>query len=184
MSVTINLDMLRRIPLFAGLNESELRQIGDVVRPREFAPGRYVMRQGDESRDLWIVINGQCEVVRRCKPTDTNHQLGTEDLVLAVLEPFNHFGEMSFFHPAPHSADVRARGPLELIQLTNSDYADMIEEGVWAAYKVAYNVVQQLAQRLRRMDEWVAELANNPQAAENVPEWSRFRNKLFNGWTI
>jgi CRP-like cAMP-binding protein len=105
-------------------------------------------------------------------------------LVLAVLEPFQHFGEMSFFHPAPHSADVRARGPVELIQITHADYADMIQEGVWAAFKLAYNVVQQLAQRLRRMDEWVAELANNPQAAANVPEWSRFRNKLFDGWTV
>ena len=37
---------------------------------------------------------------------------------------------------------------------------------------------------LGRMDEWVAELANNPQAAANVPEWSRFRNKLFDGWTV
>ena len=60
----------------------------------------------------------------------------------------------------------------------------MIQEGIWAAFKLAYNVVQQLAERLRRMDEWVAELANNPSAAANVPEWSRFRNKLFNGWTL
>jgi CRP-like cAMP-binding protein len=183
MSVTINLETLRRIPLLNGMNESELHQMADVLQTRQFAAGEYVIRQGDESRDLWIVISGQCEVVRRLKTSEENHR-PAESLVLAVLEPFHHFGEMSFFHPAPHSADVRARGPLELIQITHADYADMIQEGVWAAFKLAYNVVQQLAQRLRRMDEWVAELANNPQAAANVPEWSRFRNKLFDGWTV
>ena len=183
MSVTINLETLRHIPLLNGLNESEFRQIADVIRTRQFAAGEYVIRQGDQSRDLWIVTSGQCEVVRRLKPGEENHQ-PTESLVLAVLEPYSHFGEMSFFHPAPHSADVRARGPVELIQITHADYADMIHEGVWAAFKLAYNVVQQLAERLRRMDEWVAELANNPQAAANVPEWSRFRNKLFDGWTV
>jgi CRP-like cAMP-binding protein len=183
MPVTVNLDTLRRIPLFHNLNESEFRQIAEVIRLRDFSPGEYVIRQGDQSRDLWIVLEGQCEVVRRLKP-DGNPSNDGESLVLAALQPFQHFGEMSFFHPAPHSADVRARSPLQLIQITHADYADMIQEGIWAAFKLAYNVVQQLAERLRRMDEWVAELANNPSAAANVPEWSRFRNKLFNGWTL
>jgi CRP/FNR family transcriptional regulator, cyclic AMP receptor protein len=183
MPVTLNLDTLRRIPLFHGLNESEFRQIADVLRLRDFAAGEYVIRQGDNSRDLWIVLEGQCEVVRRLKPDAENHK-PAESLVLAELEAFSHFGEMSFFHPAPHSADVRARGPLKLIQITHADYADMIQEGIWAAFKLAYNVVQQLAERLRRMDEWVADIANNPQAAANVPEFSRFRNKLFDGWSV
>jgi CRP-like cAMP-binding protein len=197
MPAMLSLDTLRGIPLLHGLNESELRQIADVLQLRDFAPGQDVIRQGDQSRDLWIVLEGQCEVVRRLKPDvrqppalpgvlvepGENHQ-PAESLVLAVLEPFSHFGEMSFFHPAPHSADVRAHGPLKLIQIAHSDYADMIQEGIWAAYKLAYNVVQQLAERLRRMDQWVADLANNPQAAANVPEFSRFRNKLFDGWSL
>jgi hypothetical protein len=41
-----------------------------------------------------------------------------------------------------------------------------------------------MAERLRRMDDWVADLATNPTAAANVPEWSRFRNKMFNGWSL
>ena len=183
MTITLSLDMLRRIPLLHNLNESEFRQMADVFRMRNFAPDEYVIRQGDQSRDLWIVVEGQCEVVRRLSPAKRIISR-SESLVLAVLEPFQHFGEMSFFHPAPHSADVRARGPLQLLQITHADYADMIQEGIWAAFKLAYNVVQQLAERLRRMDEWVAELANNPQAAANVPEFSRFRNKLFDGWTV
>ena len=64
MPVTVNLDILRRIPLFHNLNESEFRQIAEVIRLRDFAPGEYVIRQGDQSRDLWIVLEGQCEVVR------------------------------------------------------------------------------------------------------------------------
>ena len=183
MPVTLNLDTLRSIPLFHGLNESEFRQIAEVLRLREFAPGDYLIRQGDESRDLWIVVQGQCEVVRRLNAIDEKHRDG-ESLVLAVLEAFDHFGEMSFYHPAPHSADVRASGPLELIQITHADYDDMIQEGVWAAFKLAYNVALELAERLRRMNEWVAELAVNPQAAANVPEFSRFRNKLLDALTV
>ena len=58
MPVTLNLDTLRHIPLLHGLNESELRQIADVLQLRDFAPGQYIIHQGDESRDLWIVLEG------------------------------------------------------------------------------------------------------------------------------
>src|SRR5436190_10795829 len=119
MPVTVNLDTLRRIPLFHNLNESEFRQIAEVIRLRDFAPGEYVIRQGDHSRDLWIVLEGECEVVRRLKPDEhDNHQ---ESLTLAHLKPLAHFGEMSFFHPAAHSADVRAHTPLQLLQITHAD---------------------------------------------------------------
>ena len=53
-----------------------------------------------------------------------------------------------------------------------------------AAYKLAYNVVQQLAERLRRMDEWIDDLANNSPSGGNVAEWSNFRNRVFNGWSV
>ncbi len=146
MTLAITGDVLHRIPLLSNLNESEFHQIADVARLRTFAAGDYVIRQGDQSRDLWIVLEGQCEVVRRLEP---NGQAASqqEAIVLAVLQPYSHFGEMSFFHPAPHSADVRASSPVKLLQITHADYADMIHDGIWAAYKLAYNVVQQLAER-------------------------------------
>jgi CRP/FNR family transcriptional regulator, cyclic AMP receptor protein len=183
MAVAIDNSILHRIPLFHGLNESEFHQITEVLQLREFRPGEVILRQGAESRDLWVVLDGQCEVVRRLKLEDNRAGEG-ESLVLATLVPYAHFGEMSFFHPAPHSADVRARGAVKLLQIPHADYADMIEEGIWAAFKLAYNVVQGMAERLRRMDDWVEELATNPAAASDVPEWSRFRNKMFNGWSL
>ncbi len=59
-----------------------------------------MIRQGDQARDLWIVLEGQCEVVRRLN-LDGEHASDGESLVLAALQPFQHFGEMSFFHPRP-----------------------------------------------------------------------------------
>ena len=80
-------------------------------------------------------------------------------MVLAELEPYSLFGEMSFFSPAPHSANVVAKTPVKLLSIARSDYDDLIRDGVSAAYKLAYNVVESVADRLRRMDEWIAELA-------------------------
>jgi CRP/FNR family transcriptional regulator, cyclic AMP receptor protein len=173
--------LLRDIPLFRNLNPSERRQIADVIHMQEFKPGDIVIRQGESSRNLWVVVEGRCDVVKHLDRVSFD----AESVVLAVLEPFNQFGEMSFFHPAPHSADVRAQTAVKLLQIPYVDYKDMVDEQISAAYKLALNAVESLAERLRRMDDWIAELISHQPASEaQSSEWSVFREKLFNRWNL
>ena len=100
---SVSAEMLANIPLLHNLNETERRQMADIASLRHFAPGEVVVRQGEDSQTLWVVLEGKCEVVKHLEHGPHN------SLVLAILEPFSHFGEMSFFSPAPHSASVRAQ---------------------------------------------------------------------------
>jgi CRP-like cAMP-binding protein len=105
--------------------------------------------------------------------------------VLAELGKHSLFGEMSFFSPAPHSANVVAKTPLTLLSIARVDYDDLIRDGAVAAYKLAYNIVDSVAARLRRMDDWVEELStSNNEDDDRRPEWRRFREKLFDGWNL
>jgi CRP/FNR family transcriptional regulator, cyclic AMP receptor protein len=174
----VNSQLLANIPLLQNFNETERRQMADISTLKHFAPGEIVVRQGEDSQILWVVIEGKCEVVKYW-----DHS-ATESIVLAILEPYSHFGEMSFFSPAPHSASVRAQTAVTALAIDRRDYDDLIRQGIWAAYKLAHNTVQALADRLRKMDEWVAELAAHSPSSEKVPEWSSFRDKLFNGWNL
>jgi len=176
---TVAIQSLRAIPIFHNLNETECRQLAEIIQMHRFSAGEVVVRQGETSRNLWILMEGHCEVSKRLIATDAE----CESVVLAKLEPHNHFGEMSFFHPAPHSADVRAASDVTVLKISHKDYEDLIAEGVWAAYKLAYNVVEGLAVRMRRMDEWVTDLlSHHSETNGQVPEWSEFREKLFNRW--
>ncbi len=173
--------VFKDIPLFHNLNSTERHQLADVVQSLEFKPGDVILRQGEECRNLWILVEGQCEVVRHVRQSDAVQ----ESIVLATLEPYNQFGEMSFFHAAPHSADVRAKTRVRLLKLARADYQDLIDEGVTAAYKLAQTAVESMAQRLRRMDEWIAELlCHQPSAENHQREWTTFREKLFGRWNL
>ncbi len=126
-SETIDLAVLKRIPIFSGFTEAECRQLADLATITEFEPGNVVVQQGQTSQDLWILLEGSCEVIRHLddkkagadgkKPgVDGKKSIDGKQspsksgpLELAVLEPYSSFGEMSFFHPAEHSASVRAR---------------------------------------------------------------------------
>jgi CRP-like cAMP-binding protein len=178
MSANFGMQVLRSIPLFTGLNETECRQIAEVIQLHSFAMGETVIRQGESSRNLWVLLEGKCEVAKRLSQDDPD----SESVLLATIEPYQHFGEMSFFHPAPHSADVRAKANVKVLRISHVDYQDLIAEGVWAAYKLAYNVVNGLAERMRRMDQWVTDLMVHQKEAASQPEWSEFREKLFSGW--
>ncbi len=173
----------QKIPAFRNLNESECHQLVEISQEKMFAPGEKIIEQGKNSQSLWIVLEGQCEVTK-------DHSNDGQPVVLAKLDAFSLFGEMSFFSPAPHSATVVARTPVKLLRIAREDYDDLIRDGAIAAYKLAYNVVEHVADRLRHMDEWVAHLTARPESHtagdehEKLPEWKQFRNKLFNGWNL
>lgn len=171
-------ETLQQMPAFRGFNPSECHQLLDISREKSFAPGQKIIEQGKRSQYLWFVLEGQCQVVRD----------GGQDgpVILAELAPYSLFGEMSFFSPAPHSAHVVAKTPVKLLSIARADYDDMIRDGAIAAYKLAYNIVDSVAERLRRMDQWVTELSSSSDhpTAEKLPEWRRFREKLFNGWNL
>ncbi|MDZ4821417.1 MAG: cyclic nucleotide-binding domain-containing protein [Planctomycetota bacterium] len=175
----VNIDSLQSLPLFHNLNETECRQIAETVQMHTFSAGDTIVRQDETSRNLWIIVKGSCEVSRQL----TNADGKSESIILAKLAPHQHFGEMSFFHPAPHSANVIAKTDVVVLKISHLDYNDLIAEGVWAAYKLAFNVIEGLAERMRKMDQWVADLLSH-HASPDAPvlEWSEFRERLFNRW--
>jgi CRP-like cAMP-binding protein len=179
---SMNFKSFQRVPVFRNLNESECHQLAEIAQEKTFKPLEKIIEQGRDSQQLWIVLDGQCEVTR-------NHPHDGTSVVLAELEPYSVFGEMSFFSPAPHSATVVAKTQVKLLTIARADYDDLIRDGVIVAYKLAYNVLENVAGKLRRMDEWIAELTDatmpHPSGeAERLPEWRQFRDKLFNGWNV
>ena len=50
---------------------------------------------------------------------------------------------------------------------------------------MAYNMIENLAGRVRCMDDWVTRLmTDGTQEDRKVSEWSNFRDKLFVDWKL
>ncbi len=171
-------DTLRAIPLFRQMNETELHQIKEIFYVKSFPAGELIVKQGERSRILWVLLKGQCEVIKEAGEVGPRG-----DVVLDTLEPYAHFGEMSFFGTSPHLANIKAKTAINVICIPHAEFNDLVQDGVSAAYKIAYNVVDSLADRLRRMDQWVADLLSDQESSQNAStEWSTFRQKVFKEW--
>lgn len=163
-----------RCPLFQDMSAAERAEVFELLEPVNYTAGETILREGKSIRMLWIIQRGQCEVVKKTKN-------GIEQR-LAVLEQGAVFGEMSFFHPAPHSATIRTLDAVELLRMSLESFLRLEAAHPAAAHRIVKNTVMVLVSRLRRMDDWVRDLLETPEAAGHREEWQEFRAKLYSEW--
>jgi CRP-like cAMP-binding protein len=123
---------------------------------------------------LWVIVNGRCQVLKN------NHHGGKQEL--ATLDKCCVFGEMSFFHPAPHSASVRCLTDVGLLRFSRESYDRLLAASPQAAHKLALNTIAVLAERVRNMDNWTCDLVDKTDAGKHREEWREFRSKLYSEW--
>ncbi|MFQ5731947.1 MAG: cyclic nucleotide-binding domain-containing protein [Planctomycetaceae bacterium] len=161
-------------PIFEDMTLEEREHLLALFDHERYSAGETILREGRSIQILWIIVSGRCEVVK-----NTNGQ----ERILAVLEQGAVFGEMSFFHPAPHSASVRAMTDVNVMRLSRERYDELLAREPAAAYRVAANTASVQAERLRKMDDWMCDLLDGPDCnARQREEWHEFRAKLYSEW--
>lgn len=82
------------------------------VRRQRYESGQAIVRQGEVGRHLFVIVEGEAEVVREEDDGGETH--------LADLGPGEHFGEMAIFKGVRRTATVRAVTPVEVLSLGDS----------------------------------------------------------------
>lgn len=166
-------DSLADLPIFLGMSDHERDEALAMAKPVSVKRGEHLITQNHLVQNLWFILTGCCEVTRH---TDSGCQLKLDE-----LGPGTQFGEMSFFHAAPHSADVIAITDMELLRLAREDYDQLCESKNPIAFKLAINSLEQLSDRLRRTDQWITDLVCQKNHHPTPSEWTSFREIIFRG---
>jgi CRP/FNR family transcriptional regulator, cyclic AMP receptor protein len=147
MSMLSNLELLRRVPLFAMLTAGQAEAVADAIVKRRFKRGEKIVEQGKKSNALFIVLTGRARVI-------TADARGRE-VILATLNPGDYIGEMSLIDNEPHSATVRAEVQTDVLMLGRVEFARCLPENT----SMAYAIMKGLVQRLRHADSKIESLA-------------------------
>jgi CRP/FNR family cyclic AMP-dependent transcriptional regulator len=139
-------DFLASVPLFRGLDRDELAKFGELVRERSYPKGSVILFQDDPGDSLFILRTGRVKVVL----------IGEDgrEVILGVLEPGAHFGELALIDDQPRSAHVIAMEDAGLLILRREDFRRRVD----ANPSVAWALLQELSRRLRRADEKIGGL--------------------------
>jgi CRP-like cAMP-binding protein len=144
---------LREIGLFGGLGDDILEKFIAVLGQVELASGADVFREGEAGRDLYVILDGEVEVLRRSKR-------GHETRV-ALLGPGDWFGEMSILDVLPRSATMRVVAPVQLLRFGAHDLDALYRRDVRAYSLLVLNIAREISRRLRVADGLLADLVGN-----------------------
>ena len=139
------------VALFKELPEPGLQMLAERGRPKQFAKGTVIMRQGDASDALHVITRGRVRVER--------DQAGETPLVLAELGVGDVVGEMGLLDNSPRSATVTTLEDTDTIEI----HASVMALVVMQFPQVASALLRTLSRRLRSADELADALARRPR---------------------
>src|ERR1700730_12428782 len=138
--------VLRRAPLFDGLDDESARALRRQMSDVKVSRGEHLFLEGQEGDRLYIVLEGKLKLTRAAAD-------GRENL-LSVLGPGEMFGELSLFDPRPRTSSASAITDATLAGLAH----DALRAWLGDHPDVSIHMLQALARGQRRANEGGAAL--------------------------
>lgn len=136
------LDVLRRVPAFAGCTDRELHEIARHVDDWTVEAGTVLTSEGSHGQEAFLIVDGRATV-------------SVGGVVIDELGPGSFAGEMALMDHGPRSATVVAATAMHLLVIGPAAFDDFASHGV-----VARKLAKELASRVRRADAKVVPAAD------------------------
>ena len=128
-------ELLRRVPLFAGLDPSGLVAIAAITEERDFPAGHILTHEGRHEGYFYLVISGIIRVDR-----------GGE--TINVLRDGDFLGEIALLDGGPRTATATTESPSRLLVMTQQRFWQLLDE----APEVKAVILEEVGRRLRLLD--------------------------------
>lgn len=125
-------ESLRRVPLFADLDDGELAQVALLFKERRFTAGETIVKEGADGAAFFLIESGEASVTVRGSGR-------------ASLGPGDHFGEIALVDEGVRSATIAATSDLVCYGLTLWEFRPL----VIGNGEIGWKLVQSVAKKLR-----------------------------------
>jgi len=132
---------LRECELLKGMSAAGLSALERLLRPVTFEDGEVIMRAGDPPGGFYFLLCGKASA---WITTDSGNPQR-----IATFSPGMNFGEMAMLDNSPRSAEVRADGMIEAMELSMDSFRQLDEHAAELRVVLLGNLSRILARRLR-----------------------------------
>jgi CRP/FNR family transcriptional regulator len=140
-------EVLRRVPLFADLSDTEIKFLAERAVPRRYAAGELVFTEGDECPGLFVIDSGNVRIFKS--------SAGGREQVLAIEKPGNSIAELPVFDGGNFPASASAVDDAQLLFVSKQDFHSLC----LVHPKVALKVLRVVGTRLRGLVGIIEELS-------------------------
>jgi CRP-like cAMP-binding protein len=126
------LDLLRRVPLFAGCTKSQLAEIGLIADELDLPAGKALIREGERGREFFVIVDGSVAVTRKGRK-------------VPIRGGAEFFGEMSLLSDAPTNATVTATSDVRALVITARSFKTLLAESPGIQMKILQSLAERVA---------------------------------------
>src|SRR6516225_1860062 len=146
-SKTSTLDTLRRVPIFAGLSETELKFLAERAVPRNYTKGELVFSEGDPCAGLFVIESGHLRIFK-------SSPSGREQ-VLTFEGPGSSVAELPVFDGGTYPASTSAVDDARVYFISRPDFHSLC----LVHPQVPLKVLKVVGTRLRKLVGIIEELS-------------------------
>jgi len=146
---------LRDIHTFEALTSEQIEVLADLSETRAFPSGSQIFQQGDFDNSVYIVLDGRVALERKINDE-------TDPILLTIIKPDQHFGEMSLFSHTPRSFTATAIEDTVLLQILRDVFTAFIRQ----CPELLVEVNRSLNQRLMEAYDQLSEVVQSREPRE------------------
>ena len=141
------IELLQSVALFWDLSEKELGYISEKMIARHYESGKFIFLEDSEGEQCFFVVQGSVKVTRLSKDG--------REVILAMLNEGEFFGEMALLDGESRSANVIALEVTDVLTLNREDFLVVLHDYP----QIAIQLLKEMAHRLRKSDRQIASLS-------------------------
>jgi CRP/FNR family cyclic AMP-dependent transcriptional regulator len=128
-------ELIKRVPLFTGLNDKQLKALANNFTERSFREGQELTAEGTGGAGFFVIESGEARVTI---DGEDRRQLG----------PGDYFGEIALIDGGLRTATITATTDGKSYGLTSWQFRPLVEENA----SIAWPLLEAMAKRTRELD--------------------------------
>ena len=151
MGLKDEVELLRRVPLFAQMDPAKLKLLAFTSERLSFRPQQTMFRQGDTGDAAYVLISGEASVLAETPQGEVPVATVGQNAIL---------GEIAILCDIPRTATVKASTEVEVLKIEKEHFLRLIREFP----EMGIEIMRELADRL---SQTTAELSQARNALRN-----------------
>ncbi|HVY70966.1 MAG TPA: cyclic nucleotide-binding domain-containing protein [Verrucomicrobiae bacterium] len=140
------INMLRGLPIFAGLGDGELRKMARLFTQKLFRPAERIFNKGDGGNEAYVVMRGQIDIFLEEDAAKPIASVGIGQI----------FGELAFLDGAARNAHAVATQASILLVVQRIAFNELVQREPHLGMVVMRNIALELSGRLRKTNTAVS----------------------------
>lgn len=145
--ITNTVPILKKLPFFTNLQESDLIKINEITIQRNYRKGSIIFMEGDTGEAFYFIKSGKVKIYKTSPDG--------RELIFAILSEGDVFAEVTLFNDIKYPASAEVLEDASLGMIKNQDLEGVISKNA----ELALAIIKVLSRKLFNSQQKVKELA-------------------------